>query len=107
MATTNKLFLILSLLLSLPVCGQQGKYLYLWGGPQYVSIANYDDYTTYDEKRVQDDTYRAGFGLDYAYNFSPSVGFQTGLAYSRQGQKYSGKVKDYYYSLDSIKYSNL
>ena len=110
----NRLLPFLSLLfilLTLSLNAQQGKFLYLWGGPQYVKIGNYDDYfDQFTHTRLsEDDTYRKGFGVDYVYNFSPSVGFQTGLAYSEQGQKYKGTVdsaQDYYYQKDPIKFKS-
>jgi hypothetical protein len=93
----SAIFLIALLLCAAsPLKAQSGQYLQLWGGPQLVGILNYDDYsaTNFAHARNADNTYRAGGGFDYINNFNQNYGWQTGLYYSGQGQKYNGWVPD-------------
>jgi len=81
---------------------QSGQYIQVWGGPQYVSMLNVDDYYPAnfgDFFNGGDDTYRTSFGINYIKNISQTFGFQTGIYYSGAGQKYSGTVQDFYGTL--------
>lgn len=95
---------ILFLLLAPAVQAQKGHYLSLWGGPQLTYIANYDDYNSFQAKELLDkeSTYRIGGGLRYTWNFADFYGFQTGVYYSRQGQKYSGTIDFDYNTLQNV-----
>jgi hypothetical protein len=83
---------------------QSGQYLQLWGGPQFVSILNFDDFNEsnlgYNRKQIP--TYRAGGGVDYINNFNQNYGWQTGIYYSGQGQKYYGYALNFYSPRDSL-----
>ena len=90
---------------------QAGNFIQFWGGPQYVSVLNFTDYSynnlSGEQKIVQ--TYRVGAGIDYIHSFNQNYGVQTGLYYSGVGQKYSGSVRDFYniYSThDSVPYTS-
>jgi hypothetical protein len=85
--------LILSIF-TIEVQAQQGTKLTIWGGPQFVSLANVDDYfAAQGETELQKvPTYRAGGGIDLIYNFTDVYGVQSGVYYSQQGQKYSGFI---------------
>jgi hypothetical protein len=86
---------------------QAGQFIQAWGGPQYVSILNFGDFkSTYLGNYFGgNDTYRGGGGFEYINNFAPNYGWQTGIYYSGQGQRYSGVVGDYYmkkyYNIDT------
>jgi hypothetical protein len=100
------LFLFLLLFCStIPSLAQSGQFLQFWGGPQFVSILNFDDFNTanlaYGRKQIP--TYRAGGGIEYINNFSQNYGWQTGIYYSGQGQKYYGFAQNFYSPYDSIK----
>jgi hypothetical protein len=96
----KKLFLCLCLCFFFSAAqAQLGHYLNIWGGPQYTALANTDDYDLGNTGAIstisalsRTNTYRAGFGVDYIYNFATSYGIQTGLYYSQNGQSYSGIV---------------
>lgn len=92
---------ILSLLIVTLILGgatelraQQGTKITLWGGPQFVSMVNVDDFLgSFANTGLQKvSTYRAGGGIDLIHNFSDMYGIQSGAYYSQQGQKYSGFV---------------
>jgi len=90
---------------------QSGQFIQFWGGPQYVGMLNFDDNhtttttgqgtVTFLGEEITTETYRAGGGIDYINNFSQNYGYQTGIYYSGQGQKYEGYVTNYYNKLDS------
>jgi len=72
---------------------QAGKFLQIWGGPQYVAVENDNNYSLAQISSNQLNvvqTYRTGFGIDYIDNFNQNYGFQTGVYYCGQGQKYNG-----------------
>lgn len=76
---------------------QIGKFLQLWGGPQLVKIDNDNNYSlAYAQSGELNvtNTYRTGFGIDYIDNFNQNYGFQTGIYYCGQGQKFFGSVSD-------------
>lgn len=79
------------------VSAQSGNFIQIWGGPQYVGIENFNDYSGTSLSGQQNivQTYKVGAGLDYIHNFNPNYGLQTGLYYSGVGQKYNGLVKDF------------
>jgi hypothetical protein len=90
--------LFIFILIGTKANAQQGTRLYFWGGPQFVSLVNFDDYISYygDSKLDRLPTYRAGGGVDLVYNFTGIYGVQSGVYYSQQGQKYSGRItRDY------------
>lgn len=69
---------------------QNGFYLQPFFMYQYTNLANNKDH--YNPKFDFVSTYKPAFGLKAIYNFTNAVGFETGLKYSYQGQKYSGFV---------------
>src|ERR1017187_3711338 len=90
---------------------QAGNFVQFWGGPQYVGIENFSDYSATNLSGQQNivQTYRVGAGMDYIHNFNENYGLQTGLYYSGVGQKYNGTIRDFYniYSThDSIPYTS-
>src|SRR2546430_12769104 len=86
------------------VRAQSGSFLQVWGGPQYVSILNFQDFypSNFQHYFGGDYTYRAGGGFDFIHNFSQNYGWQTGIYYSGQGQNYDGIVKNFYKPQDSV-----
>jgi len=93
---------------------QSGQYIQMWGGPQYTGMLNYDDNhtttttgqgtVTFTGEEITDETYRWGGGFDYINNFTQNYGWQTGLYYSGQGQKYEGYVQNFYNPKDPNTY---
>lgn len=99
----NQIKAPLRLLLSAAFCSwlvlntaiaQEGQYISISGTGQLTQLNNADDYATRTESLVPEDTYHPAAGLMYTYNFRPNYGFQTGINYSFQGQKYSGTLDD-------------
>jgi len=88
-----------------PAQAQSGNFIQFWGGPQYVGIENFSDYSATNLSGQQNivPTYKVGAGIDYIHNFNTTYGLQTGLYYSGVGQKYSGTVTNFYNPLDSTK----
>src|SRR5688500_4241837 len=86
------------MLFNIKVTAQKGHHIMLWGGPQIVTLANFDDSrgtNTFDpnlSKLDRQTTIRFGGGLDYIYNFANSYGVQSGIYYSQHGQKYAGFI---------------
>ncbi|RYD82405.1 MAG: PorT family protein [Sphingobacteriales bacterium] len=87
-------FLLFTLCVFVPAAkAQKGTQLAFWGGPQYVSLVNVDDYfNQYGQgiKLNRLNTYRFGGGIDLTQNLTDNYGVQTGVYYSQQGQKYDG-----------------
>jgi len=92
---------------------QSGQFIQFWGGPQYVGMLNFNDNNTiattasngsvtFTGEEITDETYRWGGGIDYINNFTQNYGYQTGIYYSGQGQKYEGYVKDFNNPGDSL-----
>jgi hypothetical protein len=69
---------------------QQGLYLQPFFMYQYANLANNKDH--YNPNFDYISTYKPAFGLRTIYNFTNAVGFETGLKYSMQGQRYSGSI---------------
>ncbi len=93
------------------IYAQSGNFIQFWGGPQYVGIENFSDYSATNLSGQQNivPTYKVGAGMDYIHNFNTNYGLQTGLYYSGVGQKYTGTIRDFYniYSThDSIPYTS-
>lgn len=94
----KKHFLLLIIFLStVKIYAQEGHFINFWGAGQQSWLLNRDDYNGITSKAVGttdrlllEETYRSAYGIDYYYNFDTSFGIQTGLIFSRQGQKYSG-----------------
>jgi hypothetical protein len=91
--------MVLGLLLILPrqAYSQQGFYLQPFGMYQYVTLANNKDHygnTNAAPRRHFElvNTYKPAYGIRVIYNFTNAVGFETGLKYSAQGQKYKGDI---------------
>jgi len=57
---------------------------------QYTNLANNKDHYNPNFSFVT--TYKPSYGLRAIYNFSNAVGFETGVKYSAQGQKYQGSI---------------
>ncbi len=91
------LLVLLSVLRWENAAAQAGNFIEVWGGPQYVGIENFSDYSATNLSGQQNivQTYRVGAGLDYIHSFNNNYGLQTGLYYSGMGQKYNGSVRDY------------
>jgi len=83
---------------------QAGNFIQFWGGPQYVGLLNFSDYSATNLSGEQNivQTYRAGAGFDYIHNFNQNYGLQTGLYYSGVGQKYTGSVRDLDNHVDTL-----
>ena len=86
------IFVVLSLLIisSRQAFAQKGFYLQPFFMYQYTNLANYRDH--YYSKFDFVSTYKPDYGLRAIYNFTNAVGFETGLKYSNQGQKYKGHI---------------
>ncbi|MDZ4838719.1 MAG: outer membrane beta-barrel protein [Bacteroidota bacterium] len=71
---------------------QLGKYLEVWGGPQYTQILNFEDISA--DQRVNDlnrlNTYKFAIGANYIHNYQPNFGYSFGINYNKIGQKYDG-----------------
>lgn len=82
--------------------GQEGKQITISGSGQLTKISNQSDYNgrsrinsdVIEEKITPENTYNPAFRIRYTSNFQPNYGFQTGIAYLKGGQRYSGKVDD-------------
>jgi hypothetical protein len=82
--------------------GQEGKQITISGSGQLTKISNQSDYNgrsrinsdVIEEKITPENTYNPSFRIRYTNNFQPNYGFQTGIAYLKAGQRYSGKVDD-------------
>jgi hypothetical protein len=101
----KKIFILpLLILVALSAKAQKGQFIDIWGGPQLVTLNNYNDYNPTIVNNTVDrvTTYRYTLGLDYINNFTPAYGFQTGLYYSQAGQKYSGTIAYDYDKKDSL-----
>ncbi len=80
--------LVLVLLLLTQAAGaKDGRYISPWAGGQYVSINNTSDY--FDRYTRLTKTYNWTAGLMYL-NQEGILGLQSGVIYSRQGQRYHG-----------------
>jgi hypothetical protein len=76
---------------------QQGFYLQPFFMYQYVTLANNKDHYSNSNASPRRhfqlvNTYKPAYGLRMIYNFSNAVGFETGIKYSEQGQKYKGDI---------------
>lgn len=90
----SNLFLLLTfaLILILPrnVYSQQGFYIQPFFMYQYTNLANNKDHYNPNFDFVT--TYKPAYGIRAIYNFTNAVGFETGVKYSAQGQKYKGNI---------------
>ena len=73
---------------------QKGSYVTLSGGGQLTKLNNARDYARRTDDLIPENTYNPAFGLTYTYIYSENYGLETGLLFSRQGQRYSGKFQD-------------
>lgn len=93
------LFVIVLLLMpSKQAFSQEGFYVQPFFSYQYVSLANRVDRLNKDFYHLEDNyfqyenTFKPAYGIRAIYNFTNSVGFESGLKYSQQGQKYKGYI---------------
>jgi hypothetical protein len=91
------LLLFFCLLPAQKTFAQQGFYLQPFFMYQYVTLANNKDHYTSAGSIPRRDfdyvnTYKPAYGFRAIYNFKNAVGFETGLKYSNQGQKYKGNI---------------
>lgn len=70
---------------------QEGHYITPYYVFQYTNIVNYNDYR--NPNLYFKDTYNSAYGINYSFNSTHIFGFETGIKYSEQGQKYSGQYK--------------
>ncbi len=85
-------FLAIALLSS--ALAQEGSYITLSGVGQITKLNNADDYARRTAKLKPEDTYNPAFSLRYTYIYKPNYGLETGIIYSKQGQRYSGTFRD-------------
>lgn len=76
------------------VSAQEGSYVTLSGIGQLTKLNNANDYTRRTSKLKPENTFKPAFSLRYTYVFKPNYGFETGIIYSKQGQRYSGTFDD-------------
>lgn len=92
------LLLLTGILISLPFlpAAQNGKYFTAYGLGQYNRITNSDDFFSLRTLKSIDpvDTYSPGAGLGYINNFTDKAGYNIGIQWARQGQKYQGEIFD-------------
>lgn len=75
---------------------QQGQYISLGGGVQQARLENRIDITqnrrgSFNNSYSSKPAYNLNLHLTYANNFSNNFGFETGLHYSDDGQRYNGQ----------------
>lgn len=71
---------------------QKGGFINPYVIYQYTNAPNYNDYRS-DSKLVFEPTFHFAYGLNYIYNSTNNFGFQTGLKFSNEGQKYSAELE--------------
>lgn len=83
----KQIVFLIALLSTAAAFAQQGLELGVQVMPQVSFIVNDDDFAAGDDLNFRSTTSLA-FGALAGYNFTDNLGVQTGVLYSRQGQKY-------------------